>query len=151
MSANAGGGLVWGVKASFLGYVTRAEGEITVAEGADVAEGQQAFVFPASDEKGKFTGQVGFDAHGGMLKVTIADPWIEIADDGNATLSVVNPAKLATDRSQRITIAALGDIVPQGDGTAKANAVLTMHGVWLLGNVYAPGDDLDPVVFPWAG
>ncbi|GAB2862744.1 hypothetical protein GCM10022221_73330 [Actinocorallia aurea] len=149
MSGNAGGGLVWGLKASFLRYVTAAEGDIKVSDGADIAPSETEFLFPAGDGKGRFTGQVDFDAHGGMLKVTLADPWIDVAEDGKATLSVVNPAKLKTDRSQRIAIADLGEIVPQGDGTAKASATLTNYGVWLLGNVYGPGDELEPVTFAW--
>ncbi|MCD0449770.1 HtaA domain-containing protein [Actinocorallia sp. API 0066] len=143
----AAGALVWGVKASFRDYVRRAEGEVKITAGAEAAG--DAFAFTPTDEKLKFAGEVDFDAHGGMLKVTVADPWIELADDGSASLSVVNPARLTTDRSQRLTIATLGDFTPAGDGTAKAPAYLTMNGVWLLGNVYGPGDELDTVTFPW--
>ncbi len=140
----ASGKLVWGVKASFREYVRHAEGQIRLEGGAEQVD--DVFAFAPAGEELKFTGAVHFDAHGGMLKVAVIDPWIELEPDGSASLTVADP-----QRDRRVKVADLGEISPAGEGTAQAPAFLTMDGVWLLGNVYAPRAEIDPVVFPWKG
>jgi len=76
--------LTWGVKASFRGYVEAAGGSITSTDGATRAE-DGSFIFtavpggdlaiaPDCNATGatRFHGTVTFDAHGGMLKSTLA-------------------------------------------------------------------------------
>jgi hypothetical protein len=78
--------LTWGLKQSFRAYVEGAGGAIETAEGARrSADG--AFIFPAAPGEGlrlgadgkprgvgRFVGEVRCEAHGGMLKVFLADP-----------------------------------------------------------------------------
>src|SRR5579871_6252822 len=93
--------LIWGVKQSFRNYVDSAGGEIATAEGAARAVGGE-FAFPAAPDDaisvgtdgkpqghGRFLGEVRMNAHGGMLKVAIADPQIEVGPAG-AALTVLD-------------------------------------------------------------
>ena len=85
--------LIWGVKQSFRAYVEGSGGAIDTGAGAERGP-DGAFVFAAapgprltinSDGKpqgrGDFVGEVRFEAHGGMLKVFLADPTVEISSD----------------------------------------------------------------------
>ena len=84
--------LTWGVKASFSGYVEASEGSITLSDGATRTE-EGTFVFMAqpggdlsiaADGSAtgamRFQGTVVFEAHGGMLKSTLAELGLEAGE-----------------------------------------------------------------------
>jgi hypothetical protein len=152
--------LHWGVKTSFRGYVAMMGGVTEVGAGAEIAaDGGFTFsVAPYSDlaldatgaltGQGQFLGSVRFEAHGGMLKVYLADPALEIGATG-AMLTVADSA----DRTRRVTIALLdlAAMTRGDDGEAVIPTALTMEGCQLLGDHYPPGTVLDPVRVVLAG
>lgn len=152
--------LRWGVKQSFRGYVAMMGGVTEVSGGAELAaDGGFTFqVAPGSDlalgadgkfvGQGRFLGSVRFEAHGGMLKVFLADPALEI-DATGAMLTVADSA----DRTRRVAVAQLdlAAMTRSDNGEAVIPTTLTMEGCQLLGDHYPPGTVLDPVrVIPTA-
>jgi len=146
------GRLIWGVKQSFRGYVEMSGGTTTLGDGvARNADG--AFVFaalPASDLAldpsgrpggvGRFTGEVAFEAHGGMLKVALVEPGVETGADGVLDLTVA-------DRGRRVAFARLDvdALTRAADGAVTIPAKITLDGMMILGDHYPPGTVLDPV------
>jgi hypothetical protein len=140
--------LVWGVKQSFRGYVAMAGGETAVSAPAEAA-GDDGFVFPAApggdlafgpdgrpQGTGRFAGGVRFTAHGGMLSVALADPWIEA---GRGVLSIADAA------GRRVDFATLGPATAEPDGAVVLPIAITLDGMMILGDHYPPGTALDPV------
>jgi hypothetical protein len=125
--------LIWPVRRSFVAYVRGNQGTVTL--GGGVTETDEGFVFPGDSVALEFTGSVHFEAHGGMLDVTIGDPAFAISGDAG-TLGVTTGAG-----GERTTIARLIEI--QGDDPASGQLLLTYEGTRLLGDVYAPGSPLD--------
>ena len=86
--------LTWGVKASFRAYVEAAGGTISVRDGATHgADGTFVFTaLPGGDlaipgdgppsGATRFQGTVAFEAHGGMLRATLAELGVETEQDG---------------------------------------------------------------------
>jgi len=146
--------LHWGVKSSFRGYVAMMGGVTEVGGAAELApDGGFTFVAaPDSDlalaadgsltGQGRFLGEVRFEAHGGMLKVFLADPAIEITETG-AVLTVADSAA----RTRRVEIAKL-DLAPVTAADSSETSIptsLTMDGSFVLGDHYPPTTALDPV------
>lgn len=136
--------LGWGVKESLRAYVEGSGGTIDADAGA-ARTGDGGFAFEAEDGSdlaladgalagaGRFRGRVVFQAHGGMLSVTLTDPWVEPGADG----WVLSIAETAT---RRTPIARLGAL----EGGAMT-AVTTLEGMMILGDHYPPGTALDEV------
>lgn len=151
--------LIWGVKESFRRYVEASGGTIAASDGAErSADG--AFVFAAAAESdlalgddgapsgtGRFRGVVRFQAHGGLLSVTLADPWVEPGDGGGYVLSI---AETATRRTAIAKLDVAGRTVG-ADGATELAAVTTLDGMMILGDHYPPGTALDPVRLVAAG
>lgn len=151
-------GLSWGVKQSFNRYVDASpDGQRDAGIGAtQMPDGTYFFEFAdASDfdpQAGtgviKYLGAVRYKAHGGVLFVVIAEPWLEF-NDGSAELSVIHPEAMQ-ERDRRLSIATL-DVqnaqqgLPLGWNGLQAH--ITQAGVDLFNNVYAPGEAVDPVRF----
>lgn len=145
--------LQWGVKQSFRNYVGMAGGTTEVGAGAQQTE-DGAFVFAAAegdlalDAEGKlqgrggFTGEVKFQAHGGMLSVFLADPAIEV-DEKGAALTVADTTK----RDYRVEVARLdlAAMTTEPSGEIIIPVGLSIEGSRLLGDHYAPRTELDPV------
>ena len=145
--------LQWGVKQSFRNYVGMAGGTTEVGAGAQQTE-DGAFVFAAAAlqlalgvqrqvaVRGGFTGEVKFQAHGGMLSVFLADPAIEV-DDKGAALTVADNAK----RDYRVEVARLdlAAMTTEPSGEIVIPVGLSVEGSRLLGDHYAPRTELDPV------
>ena len=144
--------LTWGVKASFRGYVEAVEGSIAVSDGATRTE-DGAFVFeavpggnlaiaPDGSATGsmQFKGTVTFEAHGGMLKSTLAELALE-ATDGGLVLTVLE----APMNQGRCPIAKLGPVEAVADGVVTLGAAITMDGMYQIADNYPPGTALDPV------
>jgi hypothetical protein len=129
------GHLAWGVRRSFVDYVQRVGGTVSFGGAAFWHDG--AFRFPA--ERGhsdRFSGEVLFSAHGGLLSVEIADPWLE----ENRGVLVLTVADFA--RAHRLPIAEL----ERGGGWAGPHSTrITEAGSILLGGTYPVGTELDPV------
>jgi hypothetical protein len=147
--------LEWGLKQSFRAYVEGAGGSIATGEGTTrTADG--AFVFGAApgdagltigpDGKpagaGRFLGEVRCEAHGGMLKVFLADPAVEIGPDGGVLTVAESPG-----RDSRIALAVLDlDAATTGDdGALVIPAKVSMDGWRVLPDHYPPMTPLDPV------
>ena len=146
--------LSWGVKQSFRSYVEATGGVIEAGGGAERTQ-DGGFTFapaPGGDlrldadgkleGRGTFTGELKFEAHGGMLSVFLADPAIEV-DDKGAALTVADTAK----RDYRVEIARLdlAAAATEPSGEIVIPVGLSIEGSRLLGDHYAPRTELDPV------
>ncbi|HEY9218841.1 MAG TPA: HtaA domain-containing protein [Phenylobacterium sp.] len=145
--------LTWGVKQSFRNYVEAVGGAIATAAGAErAADG--AFTFSAAPGvsleltagtsligAGAFVGEVRFEAHGGMLSVSFADPAVEISPTGGVL--TVADRKVP---GLRLEIVRLDVAAAQRAGAELViPAAATLDGMQLLGDHYPPGTVLDPV------
>jgi Htaa len=142
--------LTWGVKQSFRSYVEMSGGSTTADAGAVVtADGAIAFEPAAGGDlavgadgavsgTGRFRGRLVFQAHGGMLKVTLTDPWLEASAVG-LVLSI------AETTTRRTPIAKLGAAMRAEDGAVEFPAAITLDGMMIIGDHYPPGTALDPV------
>lgn len=144
--------LTWGVKQSFRSYVESMGG---VVEASAPRSPEGGFVFTAAPDhslsldadgrltgRGVFLGEVRFEAHGGMLKVGLVDPILEISDAG-AILSVADhPSRSYRLEAARLDLAAMATD-PSGDLILPA--ALMMFGSQWLGDHYPAGTALDPV------
>jgi hypothetical protein len=146
--------LSWGLKQSFRAYVEGAGGAIETSGGAERADdGTFAFIAESGrgltlDENGKlqgvarFTGEVRCEAHGGMLKVFLADPSLEIGPTGGVIAVADSHA-----RDHRVELAQL-DLAAatiDDDGALVIPAKLARDGWRVLGDHYPPLTPLDPV------
>jgi hypothetical protein len=148
------GALEWGVKQSFRAYVEAVGGSIETAEGVErTADG--AFVFAAApgdagltagpDGKpqgaARFVGEVRCEAHGGMLKVFLADPAIEIGPEGGVLTVADSPA-----RDARVELAVLElDAATTSGGEVVIPTKVARDGWRVLPDHYPPMSPLDPV------
>jgi len=144
--------LTWGVKASFRSYVEAAGGSITLSDGASRAE-DGSFIFtavpggdlaiaPDGTATGamRFQGTITFDAHGGMLKSTLAELGLEAGPDG-----LVLTALEAPMNQSRCAIATLGPVEAGADGAITVGAEITLDGMYQIADNYPPGTELDPL------
>lgn len=141
--------LVWGVRASFVRYVLAQPDGRCDTHGVTVLDGEE-FIFPSAEPADAadaadvlhFTGTVSFAAHGGALRLVVADPSLERlpgSDDGRQWGLMIADA----DGTGRACLAVLG-----GDDTAPSGRELrlTEEGAGLFGGYYRAGDALDPLV-----
>ena len=146
--------LHWGVKQSFRAYVEGAGGAISTDAGAERTE-RGEIAFPAGNGGltvdadgrlqgvGTFTGEVRFEAHGGMLSVRLT--YLSVDAQG-ASL------KVADERGKPVEIASLdlaAATLDEGDLVIPAR--LSMDGSYLLGDHYPPRAVIDPVRLKLAG
>ena len=153
-STNIAAQLTWGLKQSFRAYVEAAGGVIETGESAE-RDADGAFVFQAAagegltlgaDGKpqgvGRFVGEVRCEAHGGMLKVFLADPNVEIGPAG-AVVSVADTK--ARDRRVELALLDLAAATIADDGAWVIPAKLSRDGWQVLGDHYPQSTPLDPV------
>ncbi len=151
---NAAATLSWGVKQSLRAYVTLAQGAIEASEGA-VRAADGGFTFPAApgdgltlgadgrpEGVGRFVGEARFEAHGGMLKIFLADPRLEIGPAG-AILSVADTR--ARDRRVELARLDLAAATIGDDGAWVIPASAARNGWQVLGDHYPASTPLDPV------
>ncbi|GGJ67490.1 HtaA domain-containing protein [Streptomyces brasiliensis] len=150
-------GLLWGLKASFLQYLSRLpDAKHSVDRGA-VLGSEGRLLFPTDSladydaEIGtgtlRFAGDVRFPGHFGALFLMLVDPWVTITE-GGATLSIADPATYpALDR--RLTLL---DLEPRpwvehlgARLYPPMTATLRAEGVPLFNDVYQAGEPFDPV------
>ncbi|GAA1242316.1 hypothetical protein GCM10009676_29570 [Prauserella halophila] len=160
-------GLTWGLKRSFVAYVSRLRDggcgakdggsvvdgsffhfEPAVGEGAAGASGTGSAAHAAGDVL-RFQGDVRLVGHAGLLFVMLKDPWVEFTPDG-AVLTVVD-VEHWPDTSVRMPLATLEPADPVADQGLRVwsgvPARLTEQGVELFDEQYAAGLPLDPVTF----
>jgi hypothetical protein len=137
--------LLWGVKASFLGYVSGSGGSVALTEPAIYRDG--VFGFPRTDSgeiEGtlSFAGSVRFVAHGGLLDVRLDSPSVTVGD--TASLSVVTPIG---GGPERIVIADLhASEASVATGELVWLAKLSANGALLFESTYPEGTELDPLL-----
>ena len=144
--------MTWGVKESFRNYVEAAEGTITLSDGATRAD-NGAFIFPAqaggnltinadgsASGSMSFQGTVTFEAHGGMLKSTLAELMLESTDDGLVLSVLEGPMN-----KSRCAVAELGPVAVGTDDEITLGTKITMDGMYQIADNYPPGTELDPV------
>ena len=144
--------LTWGVKQSFRAYVESSGGSISAENGATrLAEGGFEFAPSEGNDltlgvdlsgRGVFSGEVKFDAHGGMLAVFMAEPVIEMTSKG-LMLSVAD----AVSRKWRVEVAQLdiAAMTRSGPDEVSIPTSLTIEGIQWLGDNYPFKTPLDPV------
>lgn len=135
-----GGSLLWGVKASLLGYVRgMPDGSVAVSGGA--AETDGGFRFPACGDasaRHAFRGSVALTGHSGMMRVVIADPALVQTETG-WLLEIADP----DEPSARLPFATLAAF----DGERASGTALTEDGADLFFGPYTAGTPLDdPVI-----
>ncbi|ULD45132.1 HtaA domain-containing protein [Rhodococcus qingshengii] len=145
-------GLTWGIKRSFIRYISYLpDGHHVVEEGAYLNDGS-LFTFPISPaavpdaDEMRFQGTVRIGGHGGLLGVLLSDLWVNVSGD-RGTLSVLDLSRWPTRRN-RITLAELEvHRQQQDDGLVlHCAAALAEEGVSVFGGNYPQGTALDPVV-----
>ena len=146
--------LSWGVKHSFRTYVESSGGSTETGAGAERAT-DGAFVFAAAagdglrlgaDGKlagrGGFLGEVRFEAHGGMLKVCLADPILEITEAGGVLTVADHPTRTYRLEAAKLDLTA---VTTDPSGHLVLPATLLMFGCQWLGDHYPAGTALDEV------
>lgn len=146
--------LSWGVKQSFRSYVEATGGVIETADGAArAADGGFTFVAAPGEGlsldahgqlagRGAFLGEVRFESHGGMLKVRLIDPILEVGASGAILTVADSSARTYRLEAARLDLSAM-TVEPSGDLVFPA--ALLMFGSQWLGDHYPAGTALDPV------
>lgn len=158
-------GLTWGLKRSFVAYVSRLrDGGCGAKGGGSVVDGSFFHFEPAESQTGaedgpppydpttglgvlRFRGDVRIVGHAGLLYVLLYDPWVEFAADG--TRLTVADIEHWPDTTQRIPLAELTPSEPVVDGGLRVwrdvPATLTCEGREVFDEQYETGQPLDPV------
>ncbi|MCW4385422.1 HtaA domain-containing protein [Salinibacterium sp. SYSU T00001] len=144
-----GPGLAWGVKASFVRYVTMGGGEVRVSPAAASVDGLVFFPlldqgdFELATARGtlRFGGSVRFTGHFGALDLMLAEPWLE-SDERGAVVSV------DTGATGRVPLVALGPAETGVEGELIVwrdieTRMLPEAGP-LFNGVYGAGEPFDP-------
>ncbi|TFC70953.1 hypothetical protein E3O45_15475 [Cryobacterium sp. TMS1-20-1] len=150
-------GMVWGVKASFLGYLLRMPGsrQKTCFGAGELDTGE--FYFSLEDDSSfdrltmtgllKFRGLVELRAHGGMLNVQLINPWLDISVR-QTVLSVIDRAQ-PVDSDDRVELVTVAMPAPTTDGEtvmwSAAETYLVDTAVPIFNDVYRPREPFDPI------
>lgn len=137
--------LEWGLKSSFVGYISSLpDGRIEASNG--VWQVGNSLAFPASpatdvpENEVWFNGRVSFSGHGGMMKLDLVEPRVENHEE-SITLTIVADGG-------RVAIAELTETsVSRAFGLTKTRfgAVLTEAGSAMFNGQYPAGQQLEEV------
>lgn len=149
-------GLTWGVKRSFISYLTRLpDGAVSATGGANVVASSLFNFAPDSSDYNastatgtmRFSGDVRMAGHHGMMFVRLLDPWIEFRED-QAELSVMTTNDDGSGL-QRIALGTMPPAAPESVPGASiwqgVDVVLTPAGSELFNQQYPAGQEMDPV------
>jgi hypothetical protein len=150
-------GLLWGIKTSFVSYLKGMPDMRSSISGGATVTSRGRFLFPlassedydVSTNRGvlKFTGDLRFSAHFGMLFVAFIDPWVSI-DDNGAQLSVADPDSYP-DATVRLPMVDLAAPQSHDHGPLRTwqgtNTTLRAEAVAFFNEVYAVGEEFDPL------
>lgn len=160
------GGLRWGIKHSFLRYLSSLpDGQCSVTDGASAVTEDTTpplgplFLFTAADDQPegppdgptvlRYRGDVRFKGHFGSLRVRVADPWLEIAG-AEGKLSAIGIGREPVPRQPLVTFRVLRDEgAPEEDGTVfrGIDVRLTAEGSELFGDHYPVGEPFEDFAF----
>lgn len=134
--------LCWSVKSSFWRYVQNAGGTVEALAPWTLADGYVSAPVRV-DRSGdtlriQAAGGIRFTAHGGRLAVTLRDLSLGLAGD-RAALSIQDPEA----PSEHLEIAK--GTVRRDDDLWVIESALGFFGCRLFGDVYQPGEALDPI------
>lgn len=135
--------LHWGLRASFREYVDAIEDSRVTRAGVGLDDRARAvFLAPEPPEADvwSFAGRMEFWAHHGVLDVRLHELQLDLGAAPN--LSVGAQAW----GTSRVMVGSLTEVENRAPRTREFVVRLTSGGVRLLGDVYAEGDLLDPVV-----
>ncbi|MGO4689493.1 HtaA domain-containing protein [Glaciibacter sp. 2TAF33] len=148
-------GMVWRIRSSFIRYVTGSGGVIGIRGRAGTVKTPAgvAFYFGLDDASGfdpmtlsgtlAFSGAVDFTAHGGMLSLSIVDPWIIFGE--RSLISVL----FGDQRVPLAQVTASPPTFSPGSGGVLEWSALPTHleatAVPLFGDVYTAGVAMDPI------
>lgn len=150
--ASASGSLVWALDSSFRAYVTGAGG--TVAGSSGASDDGTVTTFPLSGSTidasyagtASFAGTLTFDAYGGALHLSFADPAVRITGPTTAAVE----ATVASGRIDLATVDLATATVTSSGGVvtfAGATTTLTSAGSTAFGGTYPAGRMLAPLTF----
>lgn len=132
--------LIWPLRSSFVAYI-EALSDGTVEAGNGARRQGRDFVFPGHCAGGNgfsFEGKLHFAGHHGSLDITLEA--LEVHAEGErATLWTVVSG-------YRMPLATMSGVQASGEVILHSDAVrLTDDGAHVLGGVYAPGAELEPL------
>jgi hypothetical protein len=147
-------GLTWGIKKSFMRYLSAIEdiaiglhgGAVMLDLGALNFEYKSSTVDPATmNGTFDFAGSGELSAHGGMLSVTLSNPRVTVTGD-EAILSI---EKTAGDPNSRLALCTMTGGSYESFGSdllwSSDRVSLAPEGVSVFGGQYATGQQLDPI------
>lgn len=145
-------GLHWGIKDSFLDYVASTrDGQCIVGGGASpdplgVFHFAPAPLAASASHEQKYTGEVRFEAHYGILSVRVADPWI-IIKNGQGSLSVLDPSSArGKTRLKLVTFAVDTEMIGRGLPWTATDVRLAAAGVPVFNDVYPELEPFAPLL-----
>ncbi len=131
------------MKGSFLAYVRRSGPHRIAAEPREgTVDG--LFRFPGASRDGsgalRFSGRVQIEAHGGILRVDLADPVLSMLPDGSGVLAFLDAL-----RGERLDLVRLRRSTTAEGDEATFAAYLLEEGEPVFGESYPVGTAFDPV------
>jgi hypothetical protein len=148
-------GLRWGIKSSFLDYLRNMPGSQSSVTGANFTS-KKRFHFPLAESEYdpvsgqgtiKFSGDVRFAGHFGMLLVVFIEPWVTMTPSGGL-LSFADP-DYYPDSTRRLPMLDLTETEwVEGDGIRHWPSVagaLRPEALEFFNNVYPVGQPFDPL------
>ncbi|MGI8393224.1 HtaA domain-containing protein [Leucobacter sp. W1038] len=141
--------LHWGIKASFLRYLSEmSDGSVEAVPPASFDDGKGAFPSAPAQSPGilRFRGGIRFTGHGGLLNLTVDSPALEQRGE-DWVITISDPYAPAT----RIDLATVGEFSPAASGAEPRNpevrigtgVALTAAGADLFFGPYVEGTALD--------
>ncbi len=153
-------GLTWNIKGSFREYVRSLPDGVETWTGDAGRMEPEALVFDFDgtepNDTGRrilrFRGSVRFQGYRGALRVDISDPWVEETATGTVLTADTAPAGTGPRRISIATVHEAAHAGPEGRADhVRAATRLTVEGSALLGSVYPPGSEADPVIYRVTG
>ena len=155
-NGRARAGLHWGIKSSFLDYLTRTPGSQSSVTSGALITSKRRYYFPLAttgydplDGEGilKFSGDVRFVGHFGMLLVVFIDPWVTM-DGAGGTLTVADPDHYP-DSTRRLPMLDLAEADwKDNQGMRHWPSIATTlrpEAMAFFNDVYPAGEVFDPV------
>lgn len=150
-------GLTWGVKRSFVSYLSHLpDASVSAAGGADIVNGSFFNFAPAGGDYDpatglgtlRFSGDVRLSGHGGMMRIQLRDPWVSVTEGGmEFGTTLEGPGGLGGD--QPCTLARLSGQSPQRtEGRLlwlDVATLLTADGSGIFNDQYPKGQEMDPL------
>lgn len=144
-------GMVWGIKKSFLNYLSRTPDSLSsVTDGADLThDGTYQYRFasaPGDSSTFRFEGSVRFTAHAGALRIGFTNPEISLTPEG-ASLSIVDHFSSAEDGRIEFAQGTLAKTdEPVSNHITITQLRLTEGGAELFQHIYETGEAFEDII-----